>query len=590
MSSLLAIVYGFLNGVRAMIGLFIPLFAEAADFKRWPLWLKLLIGTVVLTGICIGLYFIQNSKQVDLPFWLVAAPEWLREIYLPLVFMILVALSWLGYWMWLLYQSDEEEADFPEIKDAWDEATRRLARERLTVADLPLFLVLGHTADRLDHLFLAGTSATIVRTPGERTGDDQPPLRVYAWEDGIFVTCPGASAWATFCGKAIYGDEEIELTPAEGGKPINATIGPDGWGEEVGELRDLLRLQKQRALTEEEDYRLRQLSAQSVSKSIKPVNLNDTERNLGLRKLRYLCRLIRQDRRPWCPINGTLLLVPMATTDNPETARHGANILAQEISTVRQTLQLRSPTVALLCDLHTIRGFADFRRRFPDDMLSQRIGQRIPLVPTLKANRTTENPISELVAAAARWIGLSNMPSWILRFLQYDSSPGISPGLQANRNLYHLMRQIIERGPRLGELLSSGVPPLGGGDELAETPLLAGCYCAATGATADQQAFVKGVFERLTDTKSEQLLTKVAWSPEARAADRRLRNLANLTYVGAFLLLLIAGGLVWLLVKNPPSQAAATPAVTAIAKVNVDHRLLPGLVPPTRLAPLSRLS
>lgn len=556
MTTLTAFIASLLSNARALVGLVIPLFREATDFPRWPKWLKVAIALLCLWGTCYGLYAVQHSpfgvRNLDYLLKDVRS-EFVQKFYLPLLFLLLVAFSWLAYWLWILLTADDDEAEFPDIKAAWDEAADTLARQRLPVGELPLFLVLGRTADKLDELFRAATGAKMAVAPGPPAdaGADPAPLRVYGWPDGVFVACPGASAWAAFCTKAIYGEAEVVLTPADGGGAggggvdPNKTIGPGGFmgfGDPAlkREMQDLIRLSQKGELSPAQQARLRELADvvdnpanAGPDRPKPPVVVTDDERTLQGRRLRYLCRLIAKSRQPLCPANGALVLVPWAATETADTARTGAGVLAAELAAVRDEWQLRFPTFALVSDMETATGFTEFRRSFPEEMLKQRIGQKVPLAPVVKARNATDDPVGELVGGAARWIGLSVLPAMILQFLQLDGRgrPGVRAtpggGDRHNRNLYQLMRAVFDRGPRLGELLATGIPPVGGDDDLADAPLYGGCYIAATGTAGDGQAFVQGVFQKVIEAQD-----KVQWMPEARAADARLGRLLNLGYTG----------------------------------------------------------
>ncbi len=545
MQALLAFFGGILNGIRAAVGLVLPIFADAADFRRWPGWLKALIGLALIVGICAGLYFLQRA--IGLEEWLNKVPyQFLRDYFLPILFLLLVVFSWLAYGLWMLLATGEGAAEFPDIQSAWAEAVRRLDASRMRVGDAPLFLVLGRPESGLDALFLAAGVKEIIRTPSQ----GEPPIRVYAWDEAVFVVCPGASAWGRFCMEAANPSAGGEWG---GGAPANpgATLDPGGAfaGADPmlrAEMEDLLRESGRRELTPVENARLRELvevlqTAQGPAR--RKVVLPEEERVRQTRRLRYLCSLIRQERKPWCPVNGVLVLVPWAATESEEAARLGCGVLEQELRTAREVFQERYPTFALVCDLETARGFDEFRIGFRSDMLKQRIGQRVPLVPVGEPEE-----VAGLVGSAARWIGLSVLPAWILRFLRLDSGadPRSTPtaGLSHNRNLYLLMRGVFERGPRLAEILARGVPPVGGPDDLAGVPMFGGIYLAATGRDGKQQAFVEGVFQRILESQNA-----VSWSPEALAEDARRNRLAAFGYAGVALLTVAAGVAVFLVLK-----------------------------------------
>src|SRR5690606_4431101 len=102
----------------------------------------------------------------------------------------------------------------------------------------------------------------------------------------------------------------------------------------------------------------------------------------------------------------------------------------------------------------------------------------------------------------------------------------------ANIRLYGLMRKV--RRPlktRLPDILS-GSYGYNREQTPADVPLLfSGCYFAATGNTPDRQAFVRGVFEKLTEEQED-----VEWTPVAERADRRRRLVSSAGWIATGLL------------------------------------------------------
>lgn len=536
---------------RAVVGLVLPIFANAADFKNWPLWVKVLVQVLMIGGISYGLYILQ--RRLGLDYFLVSrAPAAIIPFFLPLLFLLLVTFSWLAWGLWKLFASEAEAADFPDIHAAWVEAVARLDAEGLGIGNAPLFLLLGRPASGLDSLFMAAGVKDIVLAPAH----GESPIRVYAWEEAIFITCPGASAWGRFCFEAANpsagGDLGGGEQPTGADKTLNpgaAFAGMDPAQRE--ELEALLRESQRRPLEHWEQARLRDLAELANTTQVAPkraVSLSDNERTRQARRFRYLCKLIRRDRRPWCPLNGVLVLIPLSVTDADDSTRNACAILEQELLAAHEVFQLRYPTFALVCDLETTRGFDEFRRGFRPEMLRARIGQRAPLAPTGDPDAT-----AGLIGNLTRWVGLSVLPRWILEFLRLEVSQDVrrTPGASDvhNRNLYLLMRAVFEQGPRLAELLSRGVPAVGGGrDELASVPLFGGVYLAATGRDVKQQAFVQGVFQRVIENQNA-----VSWSPDALAEDSRLNRLTMLGYIGVMFLALIAAAAMYWLFQAKPS-------------------------------------
>ncbi len=540
MQTLLAFLGSILNGIRAIVGLVLPVFANAADFRQWPGWVRVAVGLAVVAGLAFLAYLIQPRTALDN--WLRDVNRGFKPFFLTSLVLLIVLFSWLLYGLWLLLTRDEAAPEFPDVEAAWGEATRRLDAAGLGVGDAPLYLVLGRPAAGMDAYFLAAGVKDIIRTPAV----GQPPLRVYAWEEAIYVTCEGTSAWGIFCTQRNEeGESDWASETATPAVDVRQTIGandPIAGLDPVlrVEMAALLRTSRQRELTPEEADRLRNLAGQTVPPQTRRKLVSDEVQQQAVRRLQFLCRLIRRDRRPWCPINGLVVLIPWAATDSDAEARAASGVLQRDLNAARGIFQLRYPTYAVVSDLETARGFAEFRSGFPPEVLKQRIGQRIPLAPDVDPNA-----VPGVIAAAVAWIGLAVLPAWIHRFLQLDQpDPRTTPtgGSLHNRQLYLLMRSVFNRGPRLAQMLARGLPPIPptSGDPASGFPLLAGCYLAATGRNSTDQAFVPGVFQRVADGQN-----LVAWSPEATARDARLNRLTVLGYFGIALLVLVTVAMFW---------------------------------------------
>jgi hypothetical protein len=467
-------------------------------------------------------------------FWLNQSPEveqrfaFRSSYYLPFVFVLLWALSWLGYWLNGSGSGEPAGERFSDIDEAWREVTAALAAEGIGLADVPVYLILGRAAAGDDALIQAAEQPVVVRSPAAADA----PLCVYANREAVFVTCAGASAWGRYC--ALLAGEEgspesvVKVTAPAGDKTIQ--FGSESTGmptELLDELRELLAKQQQRDLTAPEKSRLQVLAemTKGPARGKPKVSLTADAQARGTARLRYLCGLIQRDRRPWCPINGVLLLVPWAATETDDSTKESTAILHRDLTTARETLQLRYPTFAMACDLETARGFAEFRGSFtPEALKKGRIGQRLPLVPDISAA-----DVPDLIDRGIEWIGQSVLPAGILRFLRLEppaGEPAASPATHDahNRNLYLLLNQVYLRGPRLARLLSRGLPAgtsQPSADTLDSLPLLGGCYLAGTGRGPDDQAFAAAVIQRLIAGQSS-----VSWTGAAIAQDARDRRAA----------------------------------------------------------------
>ncbi|HEY1380304.1 MAG TPA: type VI secretion protein IcmF/TssM N-terminal domain-containing protein [Gemmataceae bacterium] len=530
---------GLVNTVRSWVGLVLPVFAKAGDFRHWPRWAWQVVHVAILAAVLVGLWYL--NRVFDVRRYLLTHHQFLQEFYLPLVFLLLYALSWLGYWVWRLLGEEEAAAEFPDVDAAWREAVAKLDAQGIGLADAPLYLVLGRPAAGEDALFQAAEQQVAVRAPAAA----DVPLRVYAHRDAIFVTCGGASAWGRFAA-LLAGEEEAGGSVLKTAAPAaDKTIqfGSEAMGipqEMIDELRELLAKQQQRDLTPEERSRLQELAelTKGPAQPKRRAALSPEAQARGTERLRFLCRLIRRDRRPWCPVNGMLVLVPWAATESDDAAKEAAAMLQRDLAAAREALQLRYPTFALVCDLETARGFPEFRRSFtPETLKKGRIGQRLPLVPDVAPAE-----VPALLERGVQWIGQTVLPAGIVKFLRTDAPPGDprktpSAATGHNRNLYMLLHGVYDRGPRLARVLSRGLPGGSGqdaADPLDALPLFGGCYLAGTGRTPQDQAFVPAVVQRLFDAQSS-----VSWTSAALAEDARHRRWTAIGYAGTAVVLAV---------------------------------------------------
>src|SRR5207237_9955116 len=78
----------------------------------------------------------------------------------------------------------------PEIEEAWAQATRALAKNGLSMRDLPLYLILGRNSAGVDAIFKGSQLTFFVNNvPAE----SDAPLHVYADNEGIYVACSDTS-------------------------------------------------------------------------------------------------------------------------------------------------------------------------------------------------------------------------------------------------------------------------------------------------------------------------------------------------------------------------------------------------------------
>ena len=545
MQTLVTLFVSFVDHIRSLVGMVIPMFAEAADFRAWPAWVRMLVTVIVFAVILTGLYFLNQLPYVQ-DHLKKYAHDRIKPFYLPLLFLLLCALSWIGYFWWKLFNATEA-AEYPDIAAAWAEAVEKLRASGTGVADLPLYLVLGRPQGGDAALFLASQQKIQFTAPKSESA----PVRVFAGPTALFVTCAGASTWGRYIDRLHDPDSSGGGGAAgatQGGKTVTPGQALEGIDQkDQDEFYELIRAQSERPLSPAEEARLHELGAIMKSaggRAQLQVRMGSDDLAEGPRRLAYLCRLIGEERRPWCPVNGALVLVPWAALESDDLARTAVGVLAGDLAAARAALRMVYPQYVVVCDLEQAEGFDEFRRGFTASELKGRIGQRMPLVPDRPAGE-----MPEVMATVAEWIRLNVVPAFVLNRLKLEWPPESRKTARfvpnANRKLFHFLYDLFTRSPQLARILSSGVTAGVAPDATAEAeqfPLVGGCYFAATGLDERSQGFAGGVFQRLTEQQSQDA---VSWSESALGEDRALGVRATALYVAAVVLVLLTAAVMY---------------------------------------------
>jgi hypothetical protein len=525
----------------------LPFFGKAKDIRvigprtRWILRVLLLVAVLVL------LWWLNSVLGIE--HWLGKAPRPIHigkltvypgHFWLPIMFLLLFAISWIGWWLWNV-GSEEDVSPFPDIDAAWDEAVRGLHRNNIDLTEVPLFLVLGRSPRNEEALFTATHFALDVKA-----AKIEWPVRVYGNRDCVFVTCPGASLMGRHAailageGDAGGGNGESGFAAATENFDPNKTMIPQGHALDVQAVLTRAREEGRdpQHLTEEENQEIRAILAAAASEEAQKSgkrgqslmrDKNELERLKA--RLKHFCRLVVRDRRPYCPLNGIMLTIPVGGTDSEDDAAQTATLCQYDLKAAREVFQMHCPMLTLVCDLETIPGFKEFMQRFPESQRQRRVGQRFPLLPDLDQS-AIEGKIDEV----GNWICNQLVPSWVYKLFRVErpGSDSMEDAVGGNIKLYQFLSQMRERQKRLSKILTRGVTVEGDG------PLLfGGCYLAGTGRNAREQAFVEGVFQRLMQDQHF-----VSWTDRALADEAKLSRFTRLGYIslGVFVALAVVAG------------------------------------------------
>lgn len=536
------------DGLKWLVKLVLPVFAKARDFRRVPPALRWFLHFLVIALILVGLTLLNS--RADIPALLKGDVEgFVADYFLPLLFLLVYIISWLGWCLWKLWIAEEDEGAFPDIDAAWDEAVAALNKAGIELTEAPLVLILGRPLAAEDSLLTASQIPFTVRQAPARA---EAPIRVFANRDGIYVTCVGASLLgrhaALLAGVRGAALEEPGDAEAPDFDPLK-TLRPD----EKAEMRQmqalLARAEKEgrspAQLLDEERRELRVLTrkAQPVPSLLKDAGLVD----LLSARLRYLCRLIVRDRHPYCPVNGMLLVTPFAAADDDGLADQTATIAQKDVTAARETLQVNCPLFALVADAETAPGFREFLLRFPEGDRQRRMGQSFPLMPDLDAEQ-----LPAKIEESIGWVSQVVVPDWAYKFFRVER-PGESDAatvIQENGQIYRFMSELRERRKRFGRILSrAAVAPPG------RLTLFGGTYLAGTGASAAEQAFVAGFFDKVIRSQNA-----VSWTDESLHEEAAALRRARYGYVALAALAVgaaAAGTLFWLKWANGHVAASA---------------------------------
>lgn len=508
----------------------VPLFAKTPwrgvlGVLRW--FIHFLFVALILVALGYLNYRFDLEKVLRSP-WPV-----LHKIWLPFLFFLLYILCWLGYWLYLLLGPERLPASFPEIDAAWSEAMMALNQASIDISRVPVFLVLGRPASGEESFFQAGHLHLAVQATPHRPG---VPLRVYANRDAVFLTCTESSLLGHQANLfAEHADKEASRARLHAGN-----------GEQGNAVQDLLaQAQKEgrgpNELTDEEKLRISALVAEEHQRRPLPATTTPPApllknkaviENLQAR-LQHLCRLLARERRPYCPLNGIFVLVPLAATRGDLEASQVASLSRLDLEAAREVLQVECPLALVLCDLERAHGFRDLLESLPPGQRLQALGQRFPLVPDVDPHE-----VPQLLDRGLDSFCQGRIPATITSLfrldanLTVDSLGKVSGMLRRNLQLFQLLVQLRDTRKRLARIAQRGLIL-----EPEAPPMVAGVYLAGTGLDARDQAFVAGIFEDMQERQNF-----VAWTPQAFAAETGFRRMTRLGYLTLLMIVLLVSG------------------------------------------------
>jgi hypothetical protein len=423
--------------------------------------------------------------------------DW-QQVAITVITIVLPIIVYFGVRYW----NRIEQSLYPDIDESWRAGMEALRNVGLAVDSLPLFVVLGDTA--LEDVFVDAMQGghvgfRLARVPDVAGAD--PPLRWYATDSAIYLFC-----------RRVGGLSGLAQKTARGGPYVDPnTIPPTGTGRRkvaaqhayVGTITP----GSIPATAVAEAPAWQAPASERAPRLAADVNLDEQTR-----RLRYVFRLIRLSRRPLCGINGAVTVFPFELESAGERELQTLiDATRSDSQSIGETLRLRYPVTGLVVGMEKAKGFVEFIQSLEPEDVHRRLGAGFDV-----RRRATGERLHRLSDGIC-----DKFESFV--YTHFGRHEALWQP-ENNRKLYALLCRVRERlKPKLnivlrkafgesGQRVHAGESGLGNAEQAPV--FFSGCYLAATGGGADQQAFIKGVLHDKLVVEQGQ----VEWTPEARRA------------------------------------------------------------------------
>ncbi|MDB5313803.1 MAG: hypothetical protein JWO38_8005, partial [Gemmataceae bacterium] len=399
------------------------------------------------------------------------------------------------------------------------EGLAALDRAGIDPREVPLVLVVGTPATSPADFFAATKLPFAVRAEPRRA---DAPVTVYATREAVFVTCEGASAVARL--GVLLAARRKAPAPVQ---PVSPELGPvnllDGPAAPADVIPGDHRPPGPAADPGPSDPGAGDVWLPTADLTGSAVLAAD-ERDWYARRLKYLCQLIAERRRPFCPANGIVWLLPVAATESEPLADQAAVACRADLIAAEAGLQVYCPSAAVVCDAQELTGFRDLLRGLPESLSRERLlGRSFPLVPGVPPDQQPG-----VLFNGIDWVARYLVPGVAYQRFGSEAEGNGERWSAANARLWALTAELYERRAALARLLGQGVA-----EGSSRPPMLAGAYLAGTGPDEQDQAFAAGVVQQLV-----ALQNNVAWTAAADAEETDYRRMTAIGYAATLVLVI----------------------------------------------------
>lgn len=471
---------------------------------------------ILMIAISVLLWFVCRLTSLDVN---IQAPRrWMRPFWLVFIFWTSLLAFMATRRLIEILRAEPTTDLFPEIQEAWRHARRSLADVGVNPSDLPIFLVLA--SRHIEGAYLFDSQQLRLRNV-KLPGSVDSPIYLDLTDSAIFIVCHDVSLTGVFVRRIQQSFDRINLNPRTRVSQSKQLVPPSLLGissptETSGSVDEIKYAADELLFRPMNNLELE--PSPSTQEEIEAISL----------KLSYLCELISNDRKPYCPINGILVALPEIIAGSDKLTAHAAELVQRDIDCITNVTGLDLPFAILCTHIDRIPGFEMLIEQVDENQKLRYFGFALPTRLDLKPGDWIKQ-----IQRGLQWYRNSVMPS-----LFYKQFLGIDVGIvkagesdrramiQANHCAYKYLQQTSDCFKRLESLcLKLGESHL---KRFNSNPKFAGLFLTAL----EQKETGPWVFmyDMIKHLQNQQ--NSISWTPQALASDRSKRRFAMMIYLG----------------------------------------------------------